>query len=473
MAFKRTSIVKKKHKTLNIIWILSILVVFVVAVFLIKNINFFDIKIDEQDVINIWNWEEEEKKWFFSSLFWKKEDKEEKQEINILLVWRWWILNDAPDLTDTIILLKANTEKKSISMLSLPRDLYVKYPWNEHFYGKINWIYQRYLYRQNSKDYGMEMLAEKITEITWEKVDYYVNVDFKWFIEIIDTLQWIVIEIPEDIIDYEYPDENWWYRTLIFRKWIWLLDWENALKYVRSRHSTSDFDRSLRQQQVISAIKDKILSTYLITSPWKIKELYEVFTKNVLTNLPLTKLLSLAYSFRNVDGFSIISSNMNDSCFYWSGVCSKWWILYVPNRELFNWMSVLLFNWTDISNLANYDLAKKYANIVLNYPWVQTEGLKVNILNSMKINNLAGTLSNDIIRYWFNITKLWNTDTEFEKTTIYYNGVPENSQTLEALKQFFNWEFIQTEIPLYSSDSANIEIVVWRDHLWKEEIFSF
>ncbi|MDR2640782.1 MAG: LCP family protein [Candidatus Peribacteria bacterium] len=38
------------------------------------------------------------------------------------------MLNDAPDLTDTIILLKANTENKTISMLSIPRDLYVKYP---------------------------------------------------------------------------------------------------------------------------------------------------------------------------------------------------------------------------------------------------------------------------------------------------------------------------------------------------------
>jgi LCP family protein required for cell wall assembly len=440
---------------------------------LIKNIDFFSIKIDEQDIINIGNKENESKKWFFSSLFWKKEDKIEKEEINILLVWRWWVLNDAPDLTDTIILLKANTEKKSISMLSIPRDLYVKYPWNDYVYGKINWIYQRYLYQQKSTDYGMEMLGKKVTEMTWEEIDYYINVDFKWFIEIIDTIQWIVIEIPEDIIDYEYPDENWWYRTLIFKKWIWLLDWESALKYVRSRHSTSDFDRSLRQQQVISAVKDKILSSYLITSPSKIKELYEVFTKNVLTDLPLTKLLSLAYSFRNVDEFSIVSSNMNDSCFYWSGVCSKWWVLYVPMRELFDWMSVLLLNWTDASNLWNYELSKKYANIILNYPWVQTENLKINILNSMKINNLAGTLSNDVIRYWFNITKLWNTDTEFEKTTIYYNWVPENSQTLEALKLFFNWEFIQTETPLYSSDNANIEIVVWKDYLWKEEIFTF
>jgi LCP family protein required for cell wall assembly len=375
-------------------------------------------------------------------------------------------------LTDTIILLKANTEKKSINLLSIPRDLYVQYPWDEHFFWKINWVYQRYAYRKDTK-YWMQMLGEKITDITWEKIDYYVNVDFKGFIEIIDTIQWIIIEVPEDLIDYEYPDSNRWYRTLIFRKWIWLFDWEDALKYVRSRHSSSDFDRSLRQQQVISAIKDKILSTYLITSPWKIRELYEIFTKNVLTDLPLTKMLSLAYSFRNLSEFSIISANINDSCFYWSYTCSKWWILYVPDRELFNWMSVLLFNWTDISNLSNYELPKKYANITLNYPWIQTENLKVNILNSTKTNNLANTLSNDVMKYWFNVSKLWNTSEELEKTVIYYNNVLENSQTLKALKLFFVWEFIQIDIPKYSQDGANFEIILGKDYLNKENIFKF
>jgi LCP family protein required for cell wall assembly len=360
-------------------------------------------------------------------------------------------------------------------MLSIPRDLYVKYPWNDKSEWKINWIYQRYFYREQSQDYGMQMLKSKITEITGEEIDYYVNVDFKWFIEIIDTLEWIVIEVPEDLIDYEYPDSNWWYRTLIFKKWIWLFDWESALKYVRSRHSTSDFDRSLRQQQVISAIKDKVLSTYLITSPSKIKELYGVFTKNVLTDLPLTKILTLAYSFRNISEFSIVSSNMNDSCFYWSGTCYRWWILYTPERDLFNWMSVLLIDSTNVSNISNYELSKKYANIIFNYSGVWTENLKINILNSTKTSNLASTLSNDFLKYGFDITKLWNTPEEFESTIIYYNNVPEKSQTIEALKLFApNIIFEKVEAPLYSQDGANIEIVIWKDYLLKwKNIFSF
>lgn len=474
MGFKKTSIVRKDNNILNIIWIISIGLIFVLALFIIKNINFFNIDLDKDWILDdkIKLSDKDDWKSILSSIFWKKDEKDENADINILIVWRWWVANDAPNLTDTIILMKANTEKKVISMLSIPRDLYVKYP-QESYYWKVNWVYQRYLNQKKSMDYWMEMLGKKITEISWQEIDYYINIDFNWFIEIIDTIWGIVIDVPDDFIDYEYPDNNWGYRTLKFNKWTWLFSWEDALKYVRSRHSTSDFDRSLRQQQVISAVKDKLLSKYLITSPWKIKELYEVFTKNVWTNIPLTKVLSLAYSFKNIWEYEIISSNMNDSCFYWSWICTKWWILYAPNRELFNWNSILLFNWTDISNLNNYSLPKEYANIVFEYPWVQTEWLKINLLNSLKINNLAYSISNNITRYGFNITKLWNTDTEYEETKIYYNNIPEKSETLEALKLFFDWDFIETETPRYSEDWANIEIVLWKDYLKNKKIFKF
>lgn len=470
MNFKKIKIEKKSSNKKNILIIIIGGIFILMIIFILKNWVFFSFeKIDKWWVLS-WavetpKTENEEKWWFLSSMLGKNDSSPQEDDINILIVGRWGWMNDAPDLTDTIILAKANAKNKTISMLSIPRDLYVEYPWNETFNSKINWIYSRYMNYRQSVDYWMEMLAKKVTEITGEDVDYYINVDFAWFIEIIDTLWGVVIDVPEDFIDNEFPDDNWWYRTLIFRKWTWLFDWEDALKYVRSRHSTSDFDRSLRQQQVINALKDKILSKYLITSPSKIKELYNVFNKNIKTDISLTKALSFAYSFRNIDEFSIITSNVNDSCFYGSGVCTKWWILYVPQRDMFNGASVLLFYWSDISNLSNYELPKVYSNIVFNYPKISVENAHVNIFNSLKINNLAYTLSNDTIRYGFNVTQLWNTwQEEYEKSTIYFNNISKDSDTIKALKLFFNWEFIETPLPKYSTDSAKIEIIMWKDY---------
>lgn len=480
MNFKKTSIIKKQSNIINIIWIVSIGIIFIIAIIFIRNINFIKINIDEKNIIKENLEKENKEKSLIEKVLWiKKEpniEKIEEENITILMVWRWWWNHDAPDLTDTMILTKINTKNKIISMLSIPRDLYVKYPWNDNYYWRINWIYSRYMYQNKSQKYWMEMLWNKITEITWEKIDHYVNIDFNWFKEIIDTIWWINIEIPENFVDYQYPDWRWWYNTLVFKKWIWLFDWENALKYVRSRHSTSDFDRSLRQQKVINAIKEKLNAWYFFTSPLKIKELYEVFNKNVYTDIWLSKIIKLAYSVSSKNDFIITSSNMNDSCYYWSINCEKWWILYVPERDLFWWMAILLINWTDIWNLSKYDESIKYSNIILNYQEIDKDDAKINIFNSLKKNNLAYPLANEIKKFWFKIpseNSIWNTWIEYETSTIYYNNISKESDTIKALKTFFNWEFIELETPKYSKDAAKIEIVIWKDYLINKEIFKF
>ena len=81
-----------------------------------------------------------------------------------------------------------------------------------------------------------------------------------------------------------------------------------------------------------------------------------------------------------------------------------------------------------------------------------------------------------MLKYWFKIPEqnsIWNTPEELEKTTIYYNGISKNSDTIKALKTFFNWEVIETELPKYSKDAANIEIVIWKDYVLTEEILKF
>lgn len=85
--------------------------------------------------------------------------------------------------------------------------------------------------------------------------------------------------------------------------------------------------------------------------------------------------------------------------------------------------------------------------------WWLKENAKINIFNSLKVKNLAWELWNNMLKYWFKIPEqnsIWNTPEELEKTTIYYNGISKNSDTIKALKTFFNWEFIETELPKYS-----------------------
>ena len=430
---------------MNIFWLLMVVILVWLWFYVVKSV---DLKL-----------------WWITNSSWQTIEwqKEIKKEVNILMVWRWWWNHDAPELTDTIILAKVNRINKTVSLLSLQRDLYVNYPDKDGTW-KLNSVYAHYFYKENKNEKaGMAKLAEKIKDITGEDVDYYVNVDFSWFKQIIDTLWWVEIDVKESFTDTTYPNENWWYQTISFKKWLQLMNWDQALKFSRSRHSTSDFDRSLRQQQVIQAVKNKLTSNLLQeTSPAKIVELYNVFTKYLSTDI-----LKENYRF--------ISSNFNDTCYSETSVCEKWWILYVPKRDLFWWQWVSLVNWSTTSTLSNYELSKKYSNIVLHYPMVEAEDYKINIFNGSKVS-WAGAMVNNMKRYWFKFTDkkfVSNAPETIEKSVIYYNWIDENTDTIKALKEFFKWEFIKISEPKYSTEKAIIEIVLWKDYAEDKNIFNF
>lgn len=465
MAFKKNNL-KKSALIPNLIWVTALCIVIFIWYYFIKDTSIFNFNIDKNNTLTK------------SGVIDKKQnipDNNTNSEINILVLWRWWGSHEAPNLTDTIILASINLKTRIVSMLSIPRDIYTEYPeWLRDW--KINWLYASVTRKYDSKKEWIKAIQEKITLMTWEEIDYYINVDFDWFKKIIDTIWWVEITIPENFVDYRYPDWNWWYKTLVFKEWTWIFDWENALKYARSRHSTSDFDRSIRQQQVIKAIKEKLNWSYFLTSPWKVKELYDVFINHVETNLTLPNILKLAYNLNWKWDYKIISSNLNDTCFYWSATCTKWGFLYSPSRDMFWWMSVLLVEWTDVSDLNNFEKLKKYTDVVLNYPKVYDENYQINIFNWVKIRNLASQLSNDIIKYWFNIPEkdsIWNADKIYEKSIIYYNNIDENSDTLKILNKFFDWKIIKTETPMFSETDAKIEIVIWEDYNTNVNPFKF
>lgn len=241
-----------------------------------------------------------------------KPEEQPLEKLNILLIGRGGGNHDAPDLTDTLILASINSKQESISLLSIPRDLYVNYPTGKDT-GKINQIYQTYAYLGESQAIGK--LQEKITEITGQQIDYYVNVDFDGFEKIIDILGGVEVTLEENFVDNSYPTANRGYTTFMLKKGTWTLDGETALKYARSRYSTSDFDRSLRQQAILSSLKDKVMSLGYFKDNKKIRELYGAIQENIETDIDIATLIKLAVSFKTQGEQQLISFNMNDSCF--------------------------------------------------------------------------------------------------------------------------------------------------------------
>lgn len=92
-------------------------------------------------------------------------------------------------------------------------------------------------------------------------------------------------------------------------------DGDKALKYARSRHSTSDFDRSKRQQLVLAALQEKMLSAKILTSPRKIEGIYSVLSDSIKTNATLTEMVKMAkkaaqFNRENLEGYIL-----DETCF--------------------------------------------------------------------------------------------------------------------------------------------------------------
>lgn len=446
------------------LWIIIIFFIGVTALAYVSNIDFTWLQ-----SIGSLSEESESNTWSTIEVISEKEKKEiDKEKINILIVGRWGWDHDAPDLTDTIILLSLNTKQDTVSMLSIPRDLYVDY--SNEWQWKLNGLYESSYYKNESLVLAMKDLEIKIKEITWEKVDYFVNLDFKWFIDLIDTVGWIEVDIPENFVDYEYPDGNDGYTTFILRKGTWTIDGDVALKYARSRHSTSDFDRSLRQQIIIRALKEKMVSLDYLTSPKKISALYDTFQKNIKTDIPLTKLISLALKIKWIENDNIFSSNINDSCFFWEEKCEKWGFLYYPRKDYFWWISVLLPVWADNLNLWEYTVLQKYSDIVFNKTSILIDQVPINIFNGTSASGIASTLAYELTRFGFNIPKnnsVWNVENKtWEKSIILYNKIPNDNTTLIELEKRTWFSVRETLLPEVSTDSnVRIEIILADDYL--------
>ncbi len=140
-------------------------------------------------------------------------------------------------------------------------------------------------------------------------------------------------------------------------------DGETALKYARSRHTTSDFSRSARQQQIIQAIITKLLSSPDIRNVSTIKKLYAQYTSMVKTNISLKEIIGMlqyVFSLQHIFNFGLTSE-----CGYRSYESSKpGCFLYVPSRDAFNGASVMIVNGATASDLDNYAYTQNFGYFV-------------------------------------------------------------------------------------------------------------
>ncbi len=197
--------------------------------------------------------------------------------------------------TDTIIVLSFWPSKRQVSMLSIPRDLWVSIPgWGMQ---RINTAYQH----GELNGYpggGAGLMKATLRENLGIEVDHVAMVEFDGFKRIIDTLGGIEVPVACAYTDWRLlaPDldpeneQNWWLYTV--GPGYVHMDGDLALWYARSRKRSSDFDRGRRQQEILRALYARLVQPDTLT---RLPELYRQLSGMITTDLHLADLLQLSF----------------------------------------------------------------------------------------------------------------------------------------------------------------------------------
>ncbi|WP_164667647.1 LCP family protein [Virgibacillus doumboii] len=184
--------------------------------------------------------------------------------------------NSEHSRTDTLMLATLNKEDKSVKMVSIPRDSYVYIP-EVGYKTKIN----------HAHAYGgMPATIETVENLLDIPVDYYVKLNFEAFIDVVNAVNGITVDVPYELYEQNSKDVEGAIHLLPGEQ---QLNGEEALALARTRKYDNDIERGKRQQEIIKSVVSKALS---MGSILKYDDIIEAVGKNMTTNMKFGEMKS-------------------------------------------------------------------------------------------------------------------------------------------------------------------------------------
>jgi len=296
---------------------------------------------------------------------------------NILLLGYGGAEHDGSLLTDTIIVAHVVPREKSVTLITIPRDTWVELPVTENSYKSFK-VNHAYAIGSDDDDYpnkpdfykgrsgGGNMAKYAIGQITGLNIDHFVSINFSSFRSVIDNIGGVTVNVPFTFTDNFYPikgeEENICgkspdemvaihatlsgellerefkcrFETVHYEKGLVTMTGDEALKFVRSRHSItggSDFGRSQRQLALITAVKNKLVNYKSIP---KIISIVNLASKNVSTDINISSALDL-YRDNEIEDIEITSFSLTTDNVLKESTSSDRQYILIPKN---NWESV-------------------------------------------------------------------------------------------------------------------------------------
>jgi polyisoprenyl-teichoic acid--peptidoglycan teichoic acid transferase len=361
----------------------------------------------------------------------KKLIGEENDRINILLIGMGGKNHDGGYLADTIMLVSIKPSTKQVSMISIPRDMTV--PVADGSWRKVNSVNATAETKQAGS--GGAAMTEALSKLLGTPINYYIRADFQGFINIVDEMGGVTVNVEHTLDDYAYPimgeednaDYYARYQHLHVDEGLQQMDGSLALKFARSRHGVagegSDFARARRQQLILQAVKDKLLSTNTLLKPAMILKISNQLREHVDTNISITDMIALWDQYKNIGKTNIINKVLDDApdglLVHQTGVDGAY--LLMPRDG----------NYTDI---------KTFVGSIFGTPpnTVEVRPLKINvnlqIVNGTWVTGLASKIGNTLDAYNFTTIKSNGSDRNITKSAIYDLSYGKHDDAIKTLK---------------------------------------
>jgi len=369
---------------------------------------------------------------------------EEEDRMNFLLLGVGGEGHQGSELTDTIIFASFRPSSGEVGLLSIPRDLAVPIP--GHGTTRVN---AANVYN------GIEGARDVVSDVLDQTIHYYIKVNFDGFAEMIDEVGGISLYVDQSFSDYSYPilgreeTECGTFETIVdeegnnvevptygcrfeilsFQEGWAKMDGATALKYVRSRHGTngegSDFARAERQQKVLLALRDKILSASTLFNPSRIVRLFQDLQNNIETNLTVWEMTKLTSYIPTIDQNKITSHVLDDEGPLTSALINGAYLLLPKNND-----------WGPIERIAANIFSEEGSTNLTETNDQTPKFVRVEVQNGTTIAGLAFSASQLLESNGFDVVKIGNaSDRGFSDTIIYDLTQGKESESLSQLSE--------------------------------------
>ncbi len=327
---------------------------------------------------------------------------------------------EGPTHTDSMMVVTVDPLTMSAAVLSLPRDLWVEIPGfgvdriNQAFY-----LGEAYEYPGG----GQRLAMETVEKLLGIPVDYYLTIDFQGFIDAVDLIGGIVVNVSESIDDPDYPDNCYGYEPFSISDGVQRIDGQTALKYARTRATFGgDVDRAERQQEVLLAVRDQVLRVdqfpkLLVQAP----QLWQTFQDNVKTNLSFDDAMELGLLFQDIPPENIQTAIL-DYNFVYNETTPDGRQVLVPLRNEIRSLRDELFTVPAVPTPDLQNLPQLMA----------TEDARVAIYNGTAVFGLAAQTQSYLQDLDVNVTEIGNADSSAYQTSriVDYGSHPNTIQFL-------------------------------------------